>query len=294
MYFFEISGPAFLFWYIAFFSVSVLASFVAQKTLLHVSEDRIPDGEIDQYDIAFLNGGIEQVYFSAIGTLAQLGIVEVDQESRTLKLNESAMTTKLHFVEENLCTTLKWAKDETIDKVYDRFKPIGSKLRRSLENMNLVVSEEREIALRMLPAFILLLVPVTLGIPRLFIGMSHHKPVMFLFLLLFVSGITAIWAAVAAPICTNLGTEALAKLKQAHTTLRLNFASSPSTLGSSDVRLAYALFGGVVGGMTISALDPFNQAKAAMRPPASSSCGSGSSSCGGGGGCGGGCGGCGG
>ena len=294
MFFFEISGPEFLVWYTALFAVSCLAAHVVRHSLLHVSKETVKDGEIDQYDIAYLNGGAKQVFFSAIGTLAQFGVIEVNSKDRLLVLKENASVKDFHFVEENLCNTIKWGTNATIDKLYERFQPAVSRIRTRLVKLDLLPSEECAIAARTIPAFILLIIPAALGLPRLLLGMSHHKPVLFLVMFLLGTICAAIYALAKGPVRTSLGGEALTMLQESNASLKLNMSSCPTALSGHDVTLAYALFGGVLGGLAWNAYDPFNQAKAAMNPPASSGgCGSSGGSCGCGGGCGG-CGGCGG
>jgi uncharacterized protein (TIGR04222 family) len=300
MFFFQISGPEFLLWYTALLFVAVLAAHVVRQSLMHVSRTDIPNEEIDQYDIAYLNGGAEHVFFSAIGTLGQFGVVEIDSANRSLKLKEAKYVGNFHEVEQHLRNTIQWGNGKTIDKLFPRFESVANRIKKRLQDLNLLLSDERECAVRVIPPLIVLLVPFSLGLPRLLMGMANHKPVLFLISNLVFSAFIAFLFFGRAQRRSSLGDEALELLKNKYSSLRLTFGSHRTSVTGADVTLAYALFGGSMSVVMAGALDPFNAAKAAMQPPVTSgsggSCGGGScggSSCGGGG-CGGGCGGCGG
>lgn len=270
-------------------AVSLIAAHVARACILHVSTKDVPDGEIDEYDIAYLNGGAEQVFFSAIATLVECGTVELDSKERKLTIKDNQTKKQLHFVEQNLVNTIHWGQAATIDKLFDRFKPVTEKLKSRLQSMDLVAGGDREVFVTAIPMMILMALPIGLGIPRLLNGIYHNRPVSFLLILLLVSFVMILMSVLNKNKRTTLGDEALRILQKNHASLRANFSTSRHTLKPQDITLAYALFGGVLGGALISTLDPFNAAKAAMHPPVSGGGGGCGSSCGGG--CGGGCGG---
>ncbi len=246
----------------------------------------IDTGALDQYDTAYLNGGQEQVFLTAIGTLVRLGVVELNSSERKLLLKQSGAA-DLHPVESELCNSIQSDGGATVDKLYTRFHLAAGRVRSKLERLSLVPTEENALAARLWPAVALGMVPGTIGVPRLFLGVGHHRPVLYLVVEVISSFILAT-IALSRPLRTSLGDKVLKCLIDSNQALRVNFSTCRSSLSHRDVALAYALFGGV---LAMSIVDPFNAAKAAMRPPSSSSGGCGGSC---GGGCGGGCGGCGG
>ena len=122
MFLFQISGPEFLCWYIAFFALSGLVAFVFRSIILQVSSEAIGDGEIDQYDVAYLSGGSEQVYYTAIGTLSRVGIITLDAVTRKLTIQDHDRNTYLHPVEVDLCASVKWGLDGKVDATYRQFQ----------------------------------------------------------------------------------------------------------------------------------------------------------------------------
>lgn len=285
MFLFQVSGPEFLFWYMAFFALACLVAFVVRSAILQVSSEVIGDGEIDQYDVAYLSGGREQVYLTAIGTLSRIGVVTLDAVTRQLQVKTDHANTHLHPVEVDLCSSIKWGSGK-IDTTYRQFTTALDRIEQRLRRLNLVPSEAGTTAAQVFPTMILLFVPAFIGLPRLLSGLVQGHPTTFLVILLVASGLTAIGSALSKPYRTSLGAEAVRILQGKHESLKLNFQTCPSALSSNDTTLAYALFGGLL----VGASDPFNLAKTAMHP---ASTGSGGGGCGGGGcgGCGGGCGG---
>lgn len=283
MYLFQIAGPEFLVWYTAFFALSCLVAFVMRAAILEVSRDVVEDGEIDRYDIAYLSGGREQVYFTAIGTLSRLGVVTLDAVSRQLQVQDQK-DQDLHAVEVDLCASIRWG-DGKVESTYRQFKAAVERIEQRLKRLNLVPSDARTMAAQFVPALILSVLPVCIGLPRLVHGTVENHPTTFLMILLLISVSTAVFTALNKPYRTSLGADAIRILQGEHQALKLNFQTSPTSLSASDTTLAYALFGGLL----VGAADPFNLAKTALHP---ASTGSGGSGCGGGG-CGG-CGGCGG
>ncbi len=284
MYLFQISGPEFLLWYMAFFALSCLVAFVMRAVILQVSPDDVGDGEIDRYDIAYLSGGREQVYFTAIGTLSRLGVVTLDAVTRQLQVHDHK-NHQLHPVEVDLCASIRWG-DGKVETAYRQFTVAVERIEQRLQRLSLVPSESRTAAAQFVPALILAALPIFIGLPRLCHGMVEKHPTSFLIVLLIVSGLTTVFAALNKPHRTSLGADAVRILQGEHEALKLNFQTSPSSLSTIDTTLAYALFGGLI----VGSADPFNLAKTALHP---ASTGSGGSGCGGGGcgGCGGGCGG---
>jgi len=270
----------------AFLALSGLMAFVLRAVILQVSSDAIKDGEIDHYDVAYLSGGRQQVFLTAIGTLSRKGAVVLDPVKRDLTLN-SEQSSDLHPVEKDLCASIKFGRDHKVEATYGQFHAAVNSIERRLRKLKLVPTDERAIAAQLIPAMLLLALPVLIGLPRLINGLAQHHPTMFLVVLLLISFATAVWAACCKPLRTSLGGEAVQLLKGEHSALKTNFRACPSALSSDDMTLAYALFGGII----VSATDPFNVAKAAMLPVSTGTGSCSSTGCSSGGGCGSGCGG---
>lgn len=293
MFFFEISGPEFLGWYSILFAVSLLAAFVFRQSLMQISTDKIPNAEIEQYEIAYLNGGSKQVFFSAVATLTQFESVDLDTVARKLKLREGAPLDKLHPVEQDLCKAIKWSSNATIDVLCSSFSATTDRVCKRLRLLGLVPSFERGCAASLGSASIVLLLPAGLGLPRLVMGIHNGRPVGFLVMLLALSVCVACGLIMKQPHRTSLGDAVLKKLQSDNAALKTTFSRHRPSMQISDVALTFALFGGTAATVMSSAFHPYNAARAAMNPPVTTGSHGGIASCGGGG-CGGGCGGCGG
>ncbi len=289
-------GPEFLFWYMIFLGVSVIAGYAARTICLSVSDgEPIEQGTLDAYDIAYLAEGPKRAFLAAVATLSHKNILEVGTVTRTIDCKVQGDIPQLTELEQTIVKEVR-RKTDTVDKIYKSveyyFKGVEDKLKR----YNLIASDSRFVASRWMPALLVSILPIFIGMPKLFHGAVSHKPVDFLLLLMVLSFGTALVFLFKGKKRTTRGEEVLNTVRDDCRTLYYNFHSHPTSLSSADLALAYGIFGGVA----LGAMNPFVQAKAAMSPTGKcSSCGSGcgGASCGigDGGGCGGGgCGGCGG
>lgn len=289
-------GPEFLFWYVIFFGLSVIAGFAARSICLSVSDgEPIEQGTFDSYDIAYLAEGPKRAFLAAVATLSHKNILEVGTVTRTVECKVQGELKQLTELEQVIVREVR-RKTDTLDKIYKAVEYHFNGVEEKLKRYNLIVSDSRFAASRWLPAALVTILPVFIGIPKLAHGMVAHKPVGFLMVLMPMSFVVALVFLCKGKKRTSRGEDVLNTVRGDCRTLYYNFQSHPNSLSSADLALAYGLFGGVA----LGALNPFVQAKAAMSPTGKcSGCGSGcgGASCGsgGGGGCGGGgCGGCGG
>jgi uncharacterized membrane protein YgcG len=136
------------------------------------------------------------------------------------------------------------------------------------------------------------------GMPKILVGMSRHKPVLFLIILCGISLVLAIIFFTQSCIRTTRGDRALEYLRGEHRSLEYSLIHGSPTTGA-ELALALGLFGTglLIASPAFANLGPLMR-RSYGSTGGSSGCGSGSGcgggSCGGGGGCGGGCGGCGG
>lgn len=290
-------GPEFLLWYMMFMVLSVVAGFAARSICLSVSSgEAIERSTLDSYDIAYLAEGPKRAFLAAVATLSHKNILEVGTVTRTLDCKATGISS-LNLTElERLIVSRVQRKAETADKVYKAVESHFRMVEAKLIKHDLLASESRFMLSRMIPAGIVALLPVVIGIPKYAHGVAIHKPVTFLVLLIGASVAAALFFLFKGRRITSRGEEVLRIIKDDCRTLYHNLKACPNSLSSRDLALAYGVFGGIA----LGTLNPFVQAKAAMSPQGKcSGCGSGcgGASCGsggGGGGCGGGCGGCGG
>ncbi len=288
-------GPEFLFWYIIFLALAVCAGMAARSVCLSVSDgEPIEQATFDSYDIACLAEGPKRAFLAAVATLSHKNIISVGTVTRTVECNVQGDLRQLTAIEQAIVTEVK-RKTETLDKIYKAVEFQFAEVEDKLKKYNLLANDTRYAYSRWIPFLIVMLLPITIGVPKMIHGASEHKPVVFLFFLIILSFGVACFFLRKGNRRTSRGDEVLKTIKDDCRTLYYNLQSHPSSLSSADMALAYGLFGGVALGV----LNPFVQARAAMSPTGKcsgcgSGCGSASCASGGGGGCGGGCGGCGG
>lgn len=290
------TGPEFLFWYMAFLVLSIVAGCAARSICLAVSSgEPIERSTLDSYDIAYLAEGPKRAFLAAVATLSHKNILEVGTVSRTLNCKVTGISSLNLTDLERLIVSQVQRKTETADQVYRSVESHFHMVEAKLIKLDLLASESRFMLSRMIPAGIVVLLPVMIGIPKYAHGAVNHKPVTFLLLLIGASVTAALFFLFKGRRVTSRGEEVLRIIKDDCRALYHNLKACPNSLSSADLALAYGVFGGIA----LGTLNPFVQARAAMSPQGKcSGCGSGcgGASCGsGGGGCGGGgCGGCGG
>lgn len=273
----------------------ILAIIVRQVCLCGVGKPS-EASDLDQYDAAFVKGGVEHVFLTAIATLDHKDKIIIDKKERKVALKPIQPRDGSPHPIERAIEKVMWQKGTSIRAVFDCVTPSLERLRAKLSKAGLVPTRAQEMACQML-SFVIAISPVfLLGLEKVSVGVGRDKPVLFLLVLIGVNIFIAVLCLTKRPLRTVLGDRELARWRANGAALKTNFQYNSRGLSGSDVAMAYALFGGVSLGL----LDPFNTARSALRPSPTTGvgCGGGVGGCGGGdsggGGCGGGCGGCGG
>lgn len=127
-----------------------------------------------------------------------------------------------------------------------------------------------------------------LGAAKVVVGLSRHRPVGFLVMLLLLGA--CLVPLIKLPRRTHLGTRVLAMRREGTWGLQISAQTAPALLSADELALAVALFG--TGGLAlpiVGLLPSHARAVALASADSTCSCSSGGNC---GGGCGGGCGGC--
>jgi len=285
---FDLPGPEFLGLYAVLFVAAVTVA-VFLRWYLRLPSDELPrDGiELTAYEVAYLAGGDVLAVNAAMARLVREKSVTVDVANRKLVHDEELPADASPLEREIYAAS--WGSGETIANVRPRAAGALAAIRAKLQELELLVPEDKSLTARLIPLFVVLSV-VMLGIIKIFVGVSRGKPVTFLVMFCIVSAIVAFAGFVRPVHRSRRGDRALDLLKDENAALAYTGSRRAEDLTSADLVLSVGLFGlGVLAGSELAEL------QTALKPPANSTgCGGG---CGGGGcgGCGGGgCGGCGG
>ena len=306
----DLRGPEFLIFY------SLLLAVVGGGAVLLRELMRPPWGRGDAdtekaalslrpEEVGYLAGGEEQALQSAIAALAQRDLLAVDSSKGTLTL-KGAPPADVDTLERRLCAV--FGKDpRTIRSLTLDAKPLLAPVRARLIRLGLLLTDGDRSVARLLPAVLVGGVAL-LGFAKIAIGISRHRPVTFLVILVGIAVFAMVQLYRNAPERSRRGDRVLERLRGSSTGLELTVKSKPDRLAPLDLALAVGMFGpAVMSAGPLSALGmtlaPAPVTKKSWRFSGGWSADSGgisscSSSCGGGscgGGCGGGgCGGCGG
>lgn len=265
--------------------------------------------ELTRFDpvaIATLRGGVNSVIRTAVFSLWNKKLVEFKEEEKdtTIKAVNSYEGTKLgtiekeiyDFVRTSASTRVLFEDNDLKEKIEMHLRPVKAEL----ENLHLVRTAEDRVR-TWKAAITMSFIIIATGGTKLYLGITHGRPVGLLILSLIVSVIALYVVLNPGAIPTRLGRRYLEELEGHFDWLKESIKDTRSPEGI-DPSLAIAIFGiGILGASTM--YDPFNKAFPADKA-GSGGCGGG---CGGyyggdtgggggcsGGGCGGGCGGCGG
>lgn len=286
---FDLRGPEFLQFYLALFGCVFVGALFLRWLL------RGPGGEVSQlvqgldpFEAAYLAGGPRMVVDACLAGLAHAGALKLKASENRFEIDgplvgdaKPVEAAVYGMVERGLrSATLirfgRWALTEQL----------VSKLR----NAGLAPDAGQAMRARLLPA-VLMGFPLVLGLVKIQVGVSRHRPVGILVFFCIVTAVIALVFALKPVYRTRAGDRVLRRLKAGNAALRTAVMSAPDRLAHGDLAFALALFG-----PTVLTTDPLMGLRRTLWPQSISSGGGGDggSSCGGGGGCGGGgCGGCG-
>lgn len=309
---FDLPGPAFLTFYgLAWLVVGMLAWTIRRGLAKPNDTSRLQEEKLDPFEVAWLKGRGRAVADAVLASLMHDGVISVEATKVALK-PDGPRPEHPTPIEAVAIASLEGKSDVTLSGLRATLmKQADALFRPPLEKAGLVLTTGEQARVQLLsatPGILLLL----LGGIKFVVGLSRHKPALFLFLG-SVAGLVAVlaWLAYDGWWRTIRGDAALDRLGRRHAALQRTVARGAASwthpqeadqrpvtaLSGADVALACGLWG--LGSLGQPALLPIQQS---LAPPsqggsgcgsAGSACGSGSS-CGGGGCGGGGCGGCGG
>ncbi|NEQ85031.1 MAG: TIGR04222 domain-containing membrane protein, partial [Moorea sp. SIO2I5] len=278
------TGPLFLGFYQVLLTAAVVLAYGLRWYLRQPAS--APYGtsiSLDPYETAYLVGGQQLAIDTAIVNLVQEQHLKPVPEDRRLELI-NPLRNKTNPLELKIENAVKIG--QSITQIRASAASATDHIRDRLTDLNLLLTEDQAKSAQQYPALPLFAV-LLLGISKIIVGISRHKPVGFLMILCLMTAIIGLGFLVVPVKHSRYGDTVLDNLRDTHWMLQ-------NPKDNSQLALAFALFGSTV----LSQYGLQNLLKV-FNPPSYSgnSGGCGGSGCGGGGGgggCGGGCGGCGG
>src|SRR5262249_15303044 len=150
---------------------------------------RTPDGEptkealdLSPYEVAYLRGREAAAIDAALVRLIQYNVLAVDASTRQLSRKSEKLGGDAPDLEKVLFGAVQSGSNPVVGEVRAKAQKIASKPRKRLEKLGLVVAEDRAILVRGLPGLLLWAVAL-IGLIKIFVGMSRHRPVGFLVVL---------------------------------------------------------------------------------------------------------------
>lgn len=283
---FDLPGSAFLEFYLALLLAGILLASIVRWLLRSPGESGQMGVNLDPYETAYLVGGPRMAVDAALAGLVHCQAVAMKEQQIEVQADHARSLDGLARI---VCESIANG-DAYISSLRARAPELTAPIAERLCSMELAMSPAKAKRVRFLPAAVFVLV-FAVGLIKVIIGLSRNRPVLFLVLLLFITGIVALVFVSLPVFSTRAGSRFLASMRKEHAGLRETAVASANRLSYGDLALALALFGPtMLSGENLSPL------RLLLFPPKSSgmssdssSCGS---SCGGGGGGGGGCGGC--
>ena len=293
----DMTGPAFLGFYIGAAMLATLAAIGLRWYL------RLPapgpaqlEPSLSPYEVAYLAGGEERAVMAALARLVADGVMEVDQRKFEFRVRDSSQAAQLSDFEEKVMQSTAGNSHWTPAMVAQRAGSALRTTRKKLEDLALIVDDNRSRAVQLIPPLIIVSVAL-FGFAKVMLGLSRGRPVAFLIVLITFTLILAAFFLRAAHR-SRRGDSFLESLKLRNAALEYTAVRRADNLAGSDVALSLGLFGPIILANSHFArlhVTLRRQHVKKMSDGSSSSSGwsssCGSSSCSGGGGCGGGCGG---
>ena len=291
----DLPGPQFLLLYVFLIIVAAMLARVIKRSLVSPRWTDMRHINLDPYEAAYLRGGARGAIDAAIAMLAQKQLLKVSSTTREV-ITTGPLPAGAHWFEKAVHHSLSPRSGRQVNDIRSSsmLTPHTERIAAQLKEWGLIPADDRWRTARMVAALVMLAV-LLLGVAKIFVGISRHRPVSFLVFLCIVAGIITLVVCNSRPARTRLGDQTLEQLRGESAALQMAARTRPDLMASGDVALAIGLFGVEALAFTN---DSWMDLKAALQPPVTTGSGSSSSSCGGGGcgggGCGGGgCGGCG-
>jgi uncharacterized protein (TIGR04222 family) len=283
----DLSGKAFL----GLYCVLSLAGWTFAWLVRRAAPSAAPESEpeLQACDVAFLTGGAGLCLEAALANLVAKALLHFDAVSGVLTCRRPPPA-DLQGFERRVYDHVNEARDVGVNALRAEAKSLVRDVEARLGKLGLVSTRS------VLPLLIALVTPA-LGVLKVVVGITRHRPVLFLLILIAIGTALAFLLFWGPARTTARGREALAALRERHVALR--DATAPAhLLASGLVPLAVGLFGvGLLSDDAFAGVSPlFTRTKRAGNEADQSADLGSAGGCGdaGGGGCGGGCGGCGG
>jgi uncharacterized protein (TIGR04222 family) len=307
------TGPQFL----SMFVPACVGAFVFALAVRHGLTGRfdwsgVKGMDLDSYEVAYLAGGPTLATQAAIASLVHANLLTVNPASQRLMKTNKKPDAHRPDLEHAVHHAVHDANGSSMQSIPPKVETALNALAAGPLEQGLLVPVGRRWPARLAPALPLAALAL-LGLAKIGVGISRHRPVGFLFFLCLLLVVATINFVRWRPWLTQRGRRVLNSLQDSSAALKSSARHAPANLNRQDLVLAVGLFG--IGVLTAGPFADFPRLLGPMRRAVSgswwscsgsssgswSSCSGGSScsgsSCGSscGGGCGGGgCGGCGG
>ncbi len=298
----DLPGHDFLVIYVLAIVATIVAVVLVVRSADVTSTHDLPEvpTKPDPYEIAYLLGGKNQVIRTAVFSLVQQGLVEVEaKKSRIFRTSLAPEEVRLDAIEnavyeaipsiDGVAASSLFGKRELTSFVETQCAP----MHKQLENQEMLnPPETRKI---IAPTGTLgSLIVIGLGGYKFLVAIAKGRNNVGFLIVLAIVGTIAVFiaSALALPRVSRRGRAYLDRLRLAYGSLKTNLSMAEQP--TPDMLLAVSLFGfGVLSGTAYNDLN-LAFARAASGGGCGAGCGGGGGGCGGGGCGGGGCGGCGG
>lgn len=277
MYPFDLHGPEFLNVYtVSLISTTAIAALYRAKEVDTgtTCSNHPLQIEPNPYEIGYLRAGQSGVIEAAVAALVQSKVL--DPSGGSVRIDKSAKYQD-HLLLRELVGRLPArdteAKDlrELTESWKHRKLHSLDQIKIRLEKGGFVLTEDASNRIRLISTTIALM-PLTIGVPKVFIGISLHKPVWFLVLLISLTLLVAMLYGIRRPVRTLRGEQALDNLTRSQSALKTNAYYNPDGLSVEQVATAAALFG-----TSIFACGMVSEFYKRLAPPSSGGSGCGSS-----------------
>lgn len=303
---FDLSGPRFLALYGGLLAITIVAAAALRQLLRVRTDDRASShaalANLGTYDAAYLAGGAEQLFQTALVSLIERGLVALDRDDRgrpALVPNGASMTRSgVDSVEHSILAALETGADPRKSTARLAVRDEAERIAARLEGLGLLETKTSFAAAGFWPAMSLLAL-ASFGAAKVVIGIQRERPVGFLVMLLVLTVALAVFFGIR-PRLTLRGRALLHELRQRSRRLARSTSKQVHALENLDAPLLasqVALLGpSALSGTYLADARRWLRSEVASTDGAVGAEGSGGGGDGGGdgGGGGGGCGGCGG
>jgi uncharacterized protein (TIGR04222 family) len=289
---FDLKGTDYLPFFFTVWGVALVVGLLVRRATCGPglnSDDPVP--ELDEYEVAYLNGGRPRVLATAMVRLKERGHVDIGPGGQVIIHNGPFGVDR---IEREVFDSLAQQVGNTLDPkpLMQAIKDLEDTRFARLRDEQLIPTSKAKLIGVAIPLTLCLAAVFLFGVTRMILGIAGNKPVGFLAFSLAAALMVSLTVFGRSLKRTRKADAVLANLSKRHARLR----TLTSDLQPGDAGLAVAMFGvGVLGGTAYASM--YDRMKKFDTTGAAGGCvstGCSAAGCGGGGGGGGGCGGCGG